>query len=202
MRPFEWRDVFTMKKVITPHIATLAFWVAEVFNVYIWIRYLRAVYKSYDYSSGLSPGFDYSQPYSPHTKVNYEAIFVGIVLFLLTTLAIRIVFELVLVIMRWQASTRGILIALTGGPHAAALDLSPNLEPQRPLPQPRVIPASPPWTAPAGGPSPPPAATSQPPWDQSPPPGQQATPTPPATPPQGQQTPPPGQQAPPTPPAT
>ena len=203
MADLELKDFVSFDELVTPRIMPVVFWTLQIVNAAFWIRFLVGGYQSETPETVDAAG----QVIPPGTETNWGVVFFGILMYLGGVVALRVVADLILCIFRWQASTRGILMAMTGAPAqvvAAHADPVPPAAAVTPGPpataaRPAAVSTPPPWEDGAAGQ--PPAAPQAPPVQAPPvqaPPVQapaQAPPRPPA-----QASPPHAQ--PPSPPAT
>ena len=114
-------ELFSFDHLATPRIAAAVFWIAQVANASVWVLILRSVYKQVDYGDiaswetsitgegEMAP--DYGMP--PET-IQWDNIWVCLVLFVLGVVVIRVLVDVALVQFRRLDAERGILDALGG----------------------------------------------------------------------------------------
>lgn len=171
MADLELKDLISFDELVTPHIVPIAFWATQALNAFFWMRRLVATAVS-TVPEAPDPT-DLNKMIAEHTVTNWGAIVFCMLALVTTIVLIRVGADLLLCIFRWQASTRGILMAMTGAPAAlAAGQAEPAVAPPSPAPaaRPAAVSASPPWEAgapqaptPSPAPSAPQAQPPQPP---------------------------------------
>ena len=164
MADLELKDLISFDELVTPRIVPIAFWATQALSAFFWIRRLGATA-----TSGGEGGIDpvTGQIVEPQTLIHWGSIIFCLLALLTTMVLIRVGADLLLCIFRWQASTRGILMAMTGAPaQLAASQVEHGVAATSPAPaaRPAVVSASPPWES--GAPQAPPQP--QPPQAQPP----------------------------------
>jgi hypothetical protein len=130
------RDLVSFDHLVTPRVAAVVFWVAQVANASVWFLVLRSAYKSYDYEEALfsSPPVmegDVPPDYGmPKETIQWDNIWLCVVLFVLFAILIRVLLDFVLVQFRRLDVERGMLATMSGGQPAAA---AAGTAPSRPL---------------------------------------------------------------------
>jgi len=159
----ELKDLVSFDELVTPRLVPIAFWACQALNAFFWMRRLGATA-----TSGGEGGIDpvTGQIVEPQTVIHWGSIIFCMLALLTTMVLIRVGADLLLCIFRWQASTRGILMAMTGAPaQLAASQAEPDVAATSPAPtaRPATVSASPPWEAGAQQAAAPPAPPPPPP---------------------------------------
>lgn len=85
-QPSSFADFVTFRRMITPVVIQIIFWLAEIINVVIWITFMTRWSRTVDYLG--------------NSSVSARAVLIGILLMLVSALLIRIYLELLIVIFR------------------------------------------------------------------------------------------------------
>ena len=169
MADLELKDLVSFDELVTPRLVPIAFWACQALNAFFWMRRLAAT-ASTDVPAGLDATT--GQAVDAHAEIHWGSILFCMLALVTMIVLIRVAADLLLCIFRWQASTRGILMAMTGAPaQLAASQAEPIVAAPAPAPtaRPAAVSASPPWEAGAQQAPAPPAPQAQP---QQPPPPQ------------------------------
>ena len=162
MADLELKDLISFDELITPHIVPVAFWTLQALNAFFWMR--RLVATATTYVEAAPDPADPARMIADHTVTHWGSILFCMLALVTMIVLIRVAADLLLCIFRWQASTRGILMAMTGAPaQLAASQAEPVVAapPSAPTARPAAVSASPPWEA--APPPAPPAPQAQPP---------------------------------------
>lgn len=175
MADLEVKDLVSFDELVTPRIVPFAFWLFQAVNAVFWLAALVSGAKT---DVPESVDFETGQTVAAHADFHWTKIITCLVMVVVGAVVIRVVCDLVLCVFRWQASTRGILMALTGAPLSLAQAQGGTTSgPPRYVAapaaaaapaHPAVAPVPAAGTSPTGAPQAgaPPVVSPQPPWEQ------------------------------------
>lgn len=115
------RELVSFDHLVTPRLASLAFWLGQLANASIWGLILRSAYKEYDYDEAavwsgppMTEGEAAPDFGMPRETIQWDNIWMCLVLFLLGIVLVRVLVDLVLVRFRRLDTERAILSAMAG----------------------------------------------------------------------------------------